>query len=1251
MTVSDGTATTTGPTWTFHTVASTDPVFVGVGDIASAPSPRTRPPATSSPGSTATSGRPATTSTTTARRAEFTNCYATTPWGDAAASRPAPARSPATTTGALGDTDNLAGYIGYFGAAATDANGKSYYSYDIPASNWHIVNLDTECAAGARRLRRRLPAGAVAEGRPRRAQHQERHRPVAQARATAPAPRRRPALQPFWDDLYAAGVDILLDGHDHIYERTAPHEAGATLASPPVADPTYGITQFTVGTGGEGHHGLATTLPTSQVRNDTTFGIMKFTLHATSYDWVFLPIAGSTFTDSGTRSVHGAPPPPTTIGFRSAASAANATTTTLVLPRPAGTVSGDELLASVSVRGTPTITPPAGWALVRRDERNTTFTQATYVHPAGGSEPTSYTFTFDASETAVGAIAAYTGVDGANPTAGDSGQANSGSTSITAPSVSAAVPGTRLVGLFGITGNTTITPPTSMTERSEIVSPVTSKLTLSLDDQSNAASGATGTRVATAAASGNSIGQLVALRPGTGGPPPNTPPTASAVSVTTPQNTAVGVTLAGSDPETCELTFSVVTGPAHGSLGSIGAVACVAGSPNHDTASVQYTPTNGYSGPDSFTYRVSDGTDFSTAATVTITVSPPANTIPSAADLSLSTAQDTPLTVTLAATDIETCDLTFSIVSAPTHGGLGAIGPFACAVGSPNNDTASVVYTPTSGYTGSDSFTYRVFDGTDFSAAATVSLTISAPGSGIAFRAAAAGTNTGATSLLISRPVAAVAGDVLVAAITVRSTPIITPPAGWSLVRSDARVSTFSQAVYVHVAGGSEPASYTWTFSTSQTALGTIAAFSGVDTANPIVANSGLATSSSTAITAPSLTVGVADTRLVGFFGIVGKTTISPAAGMTERIESVSPAGASAKMTVELADQPNPASGSTGTRTATGAKSAHNIGQLIALRAGGGGPPANTIPSAADLSLSTAQDTPLTVTLAATDIETCDLTFSIVSAPTHGGLGAIGPFACAVGSPNNDTASVVYTPTSGYTGSDSFTYRVFDGTDFSAAATVSLTISAPGSGIAFRAAAAGTNTGATSLLISRPVAAVAGDVLVAAITVRSTPIITPPAGWSLVRSDARVSTFSQAVYVHVAGGSEPASYTWTFSTSQTALGTIAAFSGVDTANPIVANSGLATSSSTAITAPSLTVGVADTRLVGFFGIVGKTTISPAAGMTERIESVSPAGASAKMTVELADQPNPASGSTGTRTATGAKSAHNIGQLIALRAAP
>ena len=91
------------------------------------------------------------------------------------------------------------------------------------------------------------------------------------------------ALQPLWDDLYAAGVDILLDGHDHIYERTAPMKSGATPAVPARCRPD--LRHPTV----HRRHGRRSPpwprphpLPTSEVRNDTTFGIFKLTLHATT---------------------------------------------------------------------------------------------------------------------------------------------------------------------------------------------------------------------------------------------------------------------------------------------------------------------------------------------------------------------------------------------------------------------------------------------------------------------------------------------------------------------------------------------------------------------------------------------------------------------------------------------------------------------------------------------------------------------------------------------------------------------------------------------------------------------------------------------------------------------------------------------------------------------------------------------------------------------------------------------------------
>jgi hypothetical protein len=99
-----------------------------------------------------------------------------------------------------------------------------------------------------------------------------------------------------------------------------------------------------------------------------------------------------------------------------------------------------------------------------------------------------------------------------------------------------------------------------------------------------------------------------------------TPPTATNESAATNEGVAVPITLHGSDPQACELIFSIVVGPSNGTLGSITNNACAAGSPNTDTASVTYTPNAGFHGSDSFTYKVNDGTADSNTATVSITV-------------------------------------------------------------------------------------------------------------------------------------------------------------------------------------------------------------------------------------------------------------------------------------------------------------------------------------------------------------------------------------------------------------------------------------------------------------------------------------------------------------------------------------------------------------------------------------------------------------------------------------------------------
>ena len=99
--------------------------------------------------------------------------------------------------------------------------------------------------------------------------------------------------------LYGAGVDVVINGHDHDYERFAPQDPEGH------ADRRRGIREFVVGSGGKNsHRKMGAVKANSEVRNDDTFGVLKLTLHANSYDWEFLPEAGRTFTDSGSGNCH-----------------------------------------------------------------------------------------------------------------------------------------------------------------------------------------------------------------------------------------------------------------------------------------------------------------------------------------------------------------------------------------------------------------------------------------------------------------------------------------------------------------------------------------------------------------------------------------------------------------------------------------------------------------------------------------------------------------------------------------------------------------------------------------------------------------------------------------------------------------------------------------------------------------------------------------------------------------------------------
>ena len=261
--------------------------LVGAGDIADCGSPGAEATAAlldSIPGTVFTTGDNAYEDGTAA---EFQDCYDPT-WG----------RHKARTQPAAGNheyhTPGASGYFEYFGAGAGDRD-EGYYSYDLGA--WHIVVLNGECSevpcsAGSAQeewLRADLAANATACTAAY--WHQPRFSSGSQHSSNT-------SYAAFWEALYDHGVELVMNGHEHNYERFAPQKADGT------ADPVRGIRQIVVGTGGRNHTGFDSPIPNSEVRNDDTFGVLKLTLRPTSYEWEFVPEAGGTFTDMGSESCH-----------------------------------------------------------------------------------------------------------------------------------------------------------------------------------------------------------------------------------------------------------------------------------------------------------------------------------------------------------------------------------------------------------------------------------------------------------------------------------------------------------------------------------------------------------------------------------------------------------------------------------------------------------------------------------------------------------------------------------------------------------------------------------------------------------------------------------------------------------------------------------------------------------------------------------------------------------------------------------
>ena len=209
---------------------------------------------------------------------EYNSCYHTT-WGrHKSRTKPVPGNHDYNTSGA-------AGYFQYF------SNTPSYYAYNL--GDWRIYALNSEIdvsatSAQVKWLKKDLAAN------PKLCVLAYWHR----ARWSSGRHHGSDSTyQALWETLYGAGAELVINGHEHHYERFKQMDASGAAVS-------KGLREIVVGTGGAALYRFGSIRSTSVVRSSSTHGVLKLTLNTNSYTWKFVPVAGQTFTDAGTNSCH-----------------------------------------------------------------------------------------------------------------------------------------------------------------------------------------------------------------------------------------------------------------------------------------------------------------------------------------------------------------------------------------------------------------------------------------------------------------------------------------------------------------------------------------------------------------------------------------------------------------------------------------------------------------------------------------------------------------------------------------------------------------------------------------------------------------------------------------------------------------------------------------------------------------------------------------------------------------------------------
>ncbi len=216
---------------------------------------------------------------------EYQSCYGPT-WGSFKdRTFPSPGNHEYATLGADG-------YFTYFGDRA-GPDRRGYYSYDL--GSWHIVSLNSNIDGSPGSEQEKWLRADLTAHRGQSCIMAYWHHPVF---SSSSAHGNNPWMADIWRTLEDFGADVILTGHDHGYERFSPQRADSAPSS------DLGIREFVVGTGGANPYAFASPQPNSEVRIDSTFGVIRFGLKAGQYDWLFLPVDPVARTDSGHATCH-----------------------------------------------------------------------------------------------------------------------------------------------------------------------------------------------------------------------------------------------------------------------------------------------------------------------------------------------------------------------------------------------------------------------------------------------------------------------------------------------------------------------------------------------------------------------------------------------------------------------------------------------------------------------------------------------------------------------------------------------------------------------------------------------------------------------------------------------------------------------------------------------------------------------------------------------------------------------------------